>query len=342
MTVLVTADLHLSDNVRDDYRHQFMRKLPAVLRRHNVDLLLILGDLTEEKDRHGAWLVNQVASHIQALTKVCPVIINRGNHDYVDAENPFYEWLGRFKGVTWVNVPTPAQTLSTPLKTHLGHALFLPHTADWRMDWIKLNFGAYDRIFAHNTFAGATSDSGRVLEGIPADVFPKGQYPQVISGDVHTPQRFGQIRYVGAPYTVDFGDAYEPRMILLDSDGRLKSLRCKGPQKRLVTLADGLDVSQDTRPLQPGDILKVRVKLEPREHADWPQMKDEIRAWAKKKGYVLHVVQAVMDRTARLSGGGIKRLQPKRTDDDLLDEYAKARDVDEATRKTGRKLMRNA
>ena len=37
MSALVTADLHLADNARDNYRHTFMEKLPSVAKRLGVE-----------------------------------------------------------------------------------------------------------------------------------------------------------------------------------------------------------------------------------------------------------------------------------------------------------------
>ncbi len=363
MTTLVTADLHLNDKARDSYRHKFMAEtLPALVHDHRAELVLILGDLTEEKDRHGAWLTNMVAAHIDLLAGEADVVISRGNHDYVDAATPFYEWLGRISGVTWINQPTVFEHKALPG----GRALFLPHTNNWEQDWLGHStvtqtgikhkdpiHGTNDMlVFAHNTFEGAITEHGKKLKGIPLTAFPAGT--RVISGDIHTPQSLGDedvlVSYVGAPYTVNFGDDYKPRVLIVDK--KITSVPVPGPQKRLLNMT--LDAAPtDRKPdaiisdilsleglaALPGDIVKIRVKMEPGHVQHWPQVKQHIRAWAEAEELVLHQMQPVVDRTTRLSS---KQQVKVRTDEQMLKDYTTARGVDELHTKAGFRLMRTA
>lgn len=235
--ILVTADWHLSDNPRDNYRHLWQQQLRDMIEEYCVEVLLVLGDLTEEKDRHRAGLVNKVVDHLYQLGQLCQVIVISGNHDYVNPATPFYGFAHRIKGITWVGI----KDRSSPKKEALdklgmiGDALFLPHTTDYKRDWKGLKLNTYDWIFTHNTFHNADIGNGqRVESGIPVTVF--GDRPQVISGDVHIPQKLGPVTYVGAPYLIDFGDSYEPRVLLIDKKGQMRSIKTSGPQKRLVTV----------------------------------------------------------------------------------------------------------
>lgn len=195
MTILITSDLHLNDNPRDAYRHNFVsRILPDVMNKHQADLLLILGDFTDEKTRHDAWLVNTIVSHLKALSKICSIVCLRGNHDYIQADNPFFQFLGDIPNITWINKPTPSESLGN-LKHFLGRSLFLPHTNNHERDWgklINLPFDNYNWFFAHQTFAGAAVGP-RKFEGIDPKIFP--QDADVISGDIHQPQSFENVTY---------------------------------------------------------------------------------------------------------------------------------------------------
>jgi hypothetical protein len=335
MAILIVSDLHLNDNDRDAYRHQFMRTLLGIIRKLKPTALLILGDLCDAKDRHGAWLVNQVVEHIDSCAFLCPVIILKGNHDYVDVDNPFFQFLRHMEGVTWINNP---EDFATIYKERVD-ALFLPHTTNYKRDWAKLDFQRYESIFAHNTFDGADVGHGRRLSGIPTTIFPKGV--RVIAGDIHIPQTLGPVTYVGAPYTVDFGDDYEPRLLLLDGK-KLTSIPVEGPQKRLVVIkGDGTKAIEAAKAVGAvrGDILKVRVHIsEDRASESWAERRDKIMIWGEQCGFIINSVLPVIDKQAstRRARSTIKTL----TDEQVLTTYVKARGVDKSVVSTGQRLLR--
>lgn len=222
MRRLCTADWQLCDNPRDRYRTDFvLTQLPALIEKYKVDQLLVLGDLTEQKDSHPAPLVNDIVGAFYELSNMCEIIILQGNHDILHAAHPFFRFLDCFKDISWITVPTERD-----------NCLYLPHTRDHKKDWKGLNFKDKDFIFAHNIFEGVKAN-GQALAGIPRNIFPKDVC--CISGDVHEPQTIanGKIIYVGSPCLCDFGDDYEPRVLLLD-DLTIKSIKVKGVQKRLI------------------------------------------------------------------------------------------------------------
>ena len=338
MTVLVTGDLHLSDNARDKYRHDFMVKLPALARKQRADLILILGDLTEEKDRFAAELVNAVVDHLHALARVAPVIVLQGNHDYLNIESPFFAFLARLEGLTWVNRPTALNSLENVPATvsrALGKAILCPHTSNCLKDWAKIDFKGYNWAFMHQTFTGAVSETGFKLSGIPLNYFPKNL--QIISGDIHRPQELGNLTYCGAPFLVDFGDQGISRMLLIDASGKLKSLPCAGPQKRLVTVGSIKELAKQPQ-LNENDVLKVRVEIEPGDYPRWPEMVEQVKAWGADNGFLIHLVQPVVQATSR-SMISQRTAAPSKTDEQLLKDYAKHRGVDENTVKAGLKLL---
>jgi predicted phosphodiesterase len=323
MTALATADWHLTDNPRDDYRFKTLAKLPAIMKHYGVKQLLILGDITDSKDRHGAWLVNAIVTLFYDLSRACDqIIVMRGNHDGSDPNNPFFEFIERIKGMTWINEPTEM------LLHGVGECLFLPHTSDYQKDWRTLAFDGYDFIFAHNTFKGAISESGRDLDGIPVDVFPLGV--PVISGDVHVPQRIQAVTYVGAPYSIDFGDAFRPRMLLLDHKKPLYSIPIIGAQKCLIRWP----LTNDD--FNRGDIVKVQVDMTALDYANWHAIRRDVLAWAELEGLRVWAIQPV-------AKAGVARQHTRlhierKSDHDVMLEYAKRRDIDASTLKTGLEL----
>lgn len=344
MTVLVTADLHLNNLARDQYRHDFQKQLRKQVLAHHATTLMILGDLCDDKDHHPATLVNKVVDHIYELSQIVTVIITMGNHDYSAlAETPFFAFLKRIKNVFWIGEPTqPNLTtikgLPDTTASNLAGSLILPHSPDPKRDWKSITLKHYELIFAHNTFAGTVGDSGRILEGASTDIFDKNS--NVISGDVHTPQNVGPVTYCGSPYRVDFGDSFSPRMLLITKARIIKSIPCTGPQKQLVetqNLTLPSDAQLDKAGLVRGDILKVRVELDIGQYAQWAEIKDNVLAWGTKYGFIIHIVQPMTKK--QTTPTKIAKRQAPKSDIEIIRGFAKSRNVDEHTVKIGLELL---
>lgn len=344
---IVTGDLHQSENQRDAYRFAFIgwlielieksgnrpneKSFPVVQGVNSISTVVVLGDLTEEKDRHSAELVNRMVDLFRKLASYVHVVILKGNHDYTsNADNPFFRFLGHLPNITWINAPIK---FTDP---DLGQVMFLPHTRDYKTDWADLDFKACDLIFAHNTFAGANVGP-RTMDGIPTDIF-KGT--PVISGDIHVPQTFDNVTYVGAPYTCDFGDDYDPRVLVLDAKST-KSVPVDGVQKRLVELPDAKASLADALKkahVNKGDIVKVRIKTTGDDRGDWTTVQKGVRDWCDANGFVCNTVQpiggtnAISKRNLEAPSG--------RTDDQILVDYGKRFGVSKETLDIGLGLMR--
>lgn len=332
MSVLITSDLHLSDNPRDNYRFAFLDSLPATCRQRDVETVLILGDMTEEKDRHGAWLVNRIVEGVMKIANVAEVIFIRGNHDYIDIEHPFFRMLGCLPNVLFISKPIHSADDTFPMP-----AFLLPHTTDYKRDWEGLNFKSGDWIFCHQTFEGADGGTGRKLSGISPSVFPDGAH--VYSGDVHVPQKLGPITYVGAPYTVDFGDDYQPRYLLLEGE-KVKSIRLAARGKRLIEIHKLSDLEKFTDEIADGDIVKVRFHLAHKDYQEWPRLKKAVLQWGESERVQVHMVQPVV---AQASVNQRRReVDNSQTDEDLFDEYCKHRGVDTKTQRTGQIILGEA
>jgi predicted phosphodiesterase len=324
--ILVTSDLHLNDNPRDQYRHRFIEWLAKTIEKLKPSELLILGDLTDEKDRHNAWLTNIVADHIHKLASLCPVTILRGNHDCINPNEPFFEFVGKIPNVTFVTHPTE-------IENELGKCLFLPHTRNHDKDWKSVLKKRYRWIFAHNTFAGAKIGP-RTMEGIPPEVFA-GQHAdlRVISGDIHNPQEFDAITYVGAPYTCNFGDKYNPRILSLNDGKAIKSIAVSGPQKRLLEVKSLTQLKSSV--FNEGDMIKVRYTLDSSNYDKWNSIKQEIRKWGEEQ-YVIDSIQPIIVTSRK----PIAKKADNKTDEELLKHFAKRTSLSEKFIVTGLNLMK--
>ena len=161
--------------------------------------------------------------------------------------------------------------------------------------------------------------------------FPKGV--RVIAGDIHQPQEAGPLTYVGSPFNVDFGDEIEPRVLLMKADG-LDSIPVSGPQKRLVE-ARGLKDLMKQKGFRKGDLVKVRVEVE--SYDKWPAALKAIQEWADSAGVVLHQAQPLIQNP--LAAKVSLEKKATQTDEELLAEYAKKRQLADGYLNTGLKLL---
>lgn len=330
MKRLVSSDWQLAGNARDRYRTDFVVKtLPVLIEKHKPDQLLVLGDLTESKDQHPAPLVNEIVNCFHALSKKCEIIILQGNHDILHAAHPFFEFISCFDNISWISVPTERD-----------HCLYLPHTRDYKKDWAGLQFDGYDFIFAHNIFTGVNTSTGHALAGIPPSIIPDDAL--VISGDVHEPQELanGKIIYVGSPTLCDFGDDYQPRVLLLDNL-KVKSIKVYGQQKRLIQcavnkIAGKRELAFDHNANE-NDIIKVKVDLDMSDVAEWATIREEIEQWAAKNKFVLN---SVVPEISYVMGERQKIVKSTRKADSVyLQSFVKRLGLDEHTAQVGKDLM---
>jgi len=338
--IIGTTDLHLTDLKLDDYRFEFIEKHFIDEIRNSkaaVDGVVILGDLTEEKDRHSARLVNRVVNALDAISRLAPTLILMGNHDYHDEGHPFFGFVSHIENLRFIDSVTEGRKLGAPFSKAFGHYLFLPHTRNYKAEWasyIKNGWGDYDCIFAHNTFDGADTGYGRKLEGIPAEIF-KGH--QVIAGDVHNPQKVGPVEYIGAPYTVDFGDDYDPRLLLLKEDQvRWRSVGHL-PQKTLIHVHPGKDLMDYKSKIGSGDILKVRVDVD--DMTAWNAIVNIVHAQAKKLGARAERVEPVIANRTKRASTKVQSGESAISDKEILMQFADRHRLDDDTLDEGLDLL---
>jgi Calcineurin-like phosphoesterase len=312
--ILLTADPHFSDNPRDDYRLQFLPRLKRLALQHKVELVGILGDLTEQKDRHSSWLVNRVVDSLADIARDVPLSILRGNHDGLDADNPFFRFLSNVPGIDFINQPKSRDGI-----------MWLPHSRDPKHDWPS-SYSRIDTVFTHVTFKGAKGENGVELDGIARNVLPATA--SIFSGDVHVPQSIGGVTYVGAPFTIDFGDQFKPRVLLLGNNRRVSSIALSGPQKRVLTITTDELLGEANK----CDIVRIMVQLQEHQHAHWPELREQHRAWGERQGYVVDSVMPLL--TAKSVPAS--KPQALRSDKQLYDDYCRRFQIEKSKSEAGR------
>lgn len=324
MSAMLLGDLHASSNPRDQYRIDFLRTFGKKLDTHDVRELYFLGDMTEAKDEHCASLVNMVCDLLYDWSQRCRVYWLLGNHDYINRDEPFFRFVSYMQNVKMIERPT---IMESPI---LGKVTLLPHTRDYKNDWGGIEFTKL--VLAHNTFAGSIAASGKKLTGIPTEIFKDHD---VFAGDIHNPQKVGPVTYVGAPYTIDFGDDWDARVMLGDRKG-WKEIPVTCPQKRLVDIADPIDLK--TARVNRGDIVKVRMHRHEK-GSGWAEKVAKVRAIGDKMGlWIYTVVPYQLSGKERRAAKGAP-LSVRKTDDEIIDAFAARRNVPTPVLNTGKFLM---
>jgi len=319
---LVCSDLHMSDNPRDAYRFAFLEeKLPHLIKQHKVTEVLLLGDLTEQKDYHGAKLVNRIVNGLDQVAHLAKLTILMGNHDGAEPDSPFFEFLHRVPNITFISKPTRIEA-----------AMYLPHSRDPKRDWKGLNFDGIKIIFAHQTFAGAVGSFGRKLEGADLRWLPD---VRIISGDVHVPQSFENLTYVGSPLTIDFGDDYEGRVLLIEGASR-KSIKIRLPQKWLIRVDDLAQLPRGQ--FSASDLVRVEVPIKRADYAHWDSVKRLVAAWCADDRLQLEsAVPLIVDKKTKPKSK--REIHDAIPDHEILAEYAKLNGIDERTLAVGQELL---
>lgn len=333
--ILITSDIHLTARPQDEYRWDIFRWLQVRAANHDATEIAILGDLTDQKDCHPSALVNRIFDEVSALSTVAPVTILKGNHDYgADDQTPFFRFLDALPGVSYVSEPQVDDDGVT----------WLPHTRRWRSAWASLwdHFKVAPVIFAHQTFEGATASNGFAMEGISPGTFStKKCKGKVISGDIHVPQRLGNIYYCGSPHPVAFGDSFEPRALLW-SDGKLTTIRRTTIKKAVVRIKEPEALRQHE--LSEGDMVKIIVTLPREDFPLWDRVKqatlDEAAALELTVcGLELRELKADQPATQKVRVRGVRGRELRAAPPTLLEQYGKARKVPEPYIDAGKKLL---
>ena len=293
LPALLTADWHLTSNPATEYRWALIDWLNSQIKRHGVKTLLILGDLTDNKDGHSAELVNRIVTSIKSL-KVESIKILTGNHDWLKRGHEFFRFLELLPNVEFITKPCEDQDHTGP------STYYLPYSKDPLKNWKGLSFDCYDYVFMHQTVSGAIASNGNAMEGEELPDLSKAG--TVWSGDIHVPQRIGPVTYVGSPYHVHFGDSFIPRCVLLDRKGQETNLYFKSIKRVVVKVTSLRQLKR--MGFEAGDQVKLRVDLDEEDSHAWSRIRREALAFLDDQEVVVHGIELnVVKSTNRLGVG---------------------------------------
>ena len=336
LAYLLISDLHLTDNPRDEYRWDIFGDMDKVIRERNVGEIFILGDITDKKDNHSAKLVNLIFEMMEKFN--IPVKILRGNHDYVDPASPFFQVLSSIHDVVFIGVQ---DEVAEPY----GDILFLPNVPHpiWRWQDIKVDYlKSTSIILMHQTVTGSVASSGFEMTGLPLeffDRFPNLQH--IFSGDIHVPQTLGdKLTYVGAPYHTNFGDGYEPRMILLwrNSDSpankwQWESIPTKFPRKLKIDVTHPDELHSHTFD---GDQVKVVLNLSRSDLVYWNEYRQKIHDIMANKPAELCGITL---KEQSVESKPMKFISATASSEKIFDDFCDKEDISGDLKKYGKELL---
>ena len=233
--ILFIGDPHFKiDNILEV--DLLIERVEKIAKEKQPDLICIGGDLLHEHERLHSIPLNKAYTFIDKLRKLSLVVVLVGNHDmvsqsrmmliedYIPTDKPdihrtydnfkfrwsrrvqlfnMNHWLNAMK--KWDNVIIVDQVVE--LNINNSKFIFVPYVPPGRFeealntldtDWKDANI-----IFAHQEFAGCKMGSIISVEG---DRWDKN-YPNVISGHIHSKQSIGNVYYPGAIMQHAFGES---------------------------------------------------------------------------------------------------------------------------------------
>ncbi len=335
MSLLCTADIHLTNNPRDQARWKLLPWITTQVIEKEISQVVIGGDITDSKDHHPAGLVNRLIEQLVELSNHCDVFLIAGNHDFIDPNCPFFKFIESFQKTIYF-ISTPSSFFLNTGKKSI-HCLFLPSTKNWRDDWDGFNFDKYDLIFCHQTFDGSVTENGTRLTGVPPNVFGKTKF---WSGDIHVQQKIGKFgEYIGAPYHCRFGDSFTPRVVWLDSNLNPHDLWFPTISKfvLVITSLDELELEAQKLGIKQGDQVKVRVRLPRSQYSSWNQIKSEIKVRTQTYGWELFGPELLPLDIKNPS----VQVTAYKSSEEILAEYIKAKKLSQRQAEIGLSLLRD-
>lgn len=328
MSYLLVGDLHLTDRPRDAYRFGIFDWIQQQQTIHEPDATFLLGDITDQKDRHSALLVNKVVEGLKSLEK--DTFIVKGNHDYTDPTNPFFGFLNFMENLYFISNP----------EIVLGSIAIIPHVRDEKL--MEKNCAALSEhdpkmLLLHNTFQGAIAETGSPLNGFSASPIRQmalklGCY----AGDVHKPQVVSPVIYVGSPYNIRFGDDFDPRCLLVHNNGRITNLYFNAPRKWKLDVTDPEDIRKDVH-LRKGDHVKIRIELLREEAIEWQSYRSRIATVCHELGLELFGLELHINN-GRISPADTNNLSSKSAEDVVV-EFCKKEKTSSTIKEIGLRLL---
>lgn len=333
MNALIISDLHLTENVHEEYRWAVFNSAREYLNQHDIPDLFILGDLLDKKDRHPSELVNRLINELVECSKIAHVTILKGNHDYLKPEHPFLDFLDHIDNITWIDKPRL-------MFKDVDKILWLPHSRTPEVDWEELEYDDLDFVFMHQSVIGCkVSNMFEMNHGLNLKWLTSRTKAKIYSGDIHVPQDIDMLTYVGTPHPVAFGDHYQPRMLHLEGATHME-IPLNTIQRLALTVTSLHDLKKqcEQHHAQSGDHLKLKIQLSNKELSQWSDLKQLIQTWCQQQDLKLFDItleKQNLECEIELKTSKFRHIDPFAA----LEEYTQQEQLDAFTVQLGKDLL---
>ena len=282
---LIISDLHLTDNINDEYRWKIFDYLIYLCNKYIIHELIILGDITEKKDTHSSKLLHLMINHFIRLTELCKVSsinILCGNHDYIDSNNPYFLFLNKIDtfncNINFIYKPTK-----------IVEDLYIPH---YYTDFSEISkkYSFCNNLFLHHSFNGIMLRSGSYEDkGNDSNNLTNIKFNNCYSGHIHFQQTYKNIEYIGSPYAIKFGDNNKGRVLLI-KDGKKKYINLPRFINKIdVKLTNPEEIR--TYDILEQDQVKVEINLTLQNCHEYSDMVQYIKKYVEDKGATISSIQ---------------------------------------------------
>jgi DNA repair exonuclease SbcCD nuclease subunit len=190
----------------------YISRVLDVIREHNPDAVVILGDLLHTHERLHTTILNKAHDFVEAVSQVRPVHVLVGNHDYINNSQflSSSHWMNGMK--KWPNVRIVDEVVVTEING--VRAVMCPYVPPGRFrEALGENITGADLVFCHQEFKGCKMGAIVSVEG--DEWFDDDPY--VISGHVHDKQRLAHnLYYAGSSLQHAYGESHDKTIALVD------------------------------------------------------------------------------------------------------------------------------
>lgn len=241
-----TNNLHLIDDLASFLEKQVISESP--------DIVVLLGDILDYHEKILTQCLNKAYTLISRLSKLRPVYILVGNHDYISNSQFLTDthWMNAMK--LWPNV-----TIVDTVIVERG-ITFCPYVAPGRFsEALQKVDGASDSeiIMCHQEFRGCDLGVIKSEHGDECDRYTG----LIISGHIHDNQWLCKdngrgVYYVGAPLQHAFGDREKRVIAVIDRDSCVREINVGIGRRTCITVPY---TQIDTVTIDPGVETRVTV-----------------------------------------------------------------------------------